>query len=253
MAIICSLPCQRRRACKGAAERRVAVAAVNDLPRRPQDSVPVTPPPACGPGSRPGPVGEPDEHPPQHMVTYSAAVDHPAGHPLLRHIAVRAILPSPENPQRAPRNAGPPFSDPRNSCAKQQCAKCPKRCRLLIVSVAAPRSAECGHEAGALSAVGGEAQVDAAVARIQPAGGDDLAAGVEVHALDCRARECRRTATPSSRRRSSTPSAPGSGRSPRPCRPPPRSGTAARPPPSLVKIAVPLPYGLAAISSMPSS
>src|SRR3569833_2384962 len=65
--------------------------------------------------------------------------------------------------------------------------KMPETARPFIGSrepaVAAPRRDGGAATVAGCSAVGGEPQVDAAVSWIEPAGGDDLAPGVEVHAL----------------------------------------------------------------------
>ncbi len=74
----------------------------------------------------------------------------------------------------------------------------------------------------------GETQVDLARGRVGPAARDDLAARVEVDRSRGRRRASRRRATPSSRRTSSRRPEPGSGRSRRPCRRWPRTGTGGR-------------------------
>ena len=65
------------------------------------------------------------------------------------------------------------------------------------------------------------------VGRVAPAGRDDLAAGVEVHALGAVHVRVAEQALLPARRTSSTPSAPGSARSRRPCPRRPRAGTGA--------------------------
>jgi hypothetical protein len=121
--------------------------------------------------------------PPQHMVTYSAAGDQPPGHLLLRHIAVGPFRPVRKTRSVRHEMRAVPFFRPAKSAHKASVRKIPERARPFIMIVAAPPIGRDAATTRLHSAVGGEAQVDSAVLRPQPAGGDDLATGVEVNAL----------------------------------------------------------------------
>jgi hypothetical protein len=121
--------------------------------------------------------------PPQHMVTYSAAGDQPPGHLLLRHIAMGLFRPARKTRSVRREMRAAPFFPAHEIGAQSICAQMQERARPFIMIVAAPRRTLCGHDARLCSAVGREAQVDPAVLGSEPAGGDDLATGVEVNAL----------------------------------------------------------------------
>ena len=117
------------------------------------------------------------------MVTYSAPVGQTPGHLLLRHITVGPFRPVRKTRSVHREMRAALFFRPAKPAHKRPVRKMPERARPFIMIVAAPPIGRDAATTRLYSAVGGEAQVDPAVLGSQPAGGDDLAAGVEVNAL----------------------------------------------------------------------